>query len=189
MYLPAIFVCSASCVALFIAWVKWREPLFSMELSKSHVRYNHKFGSWQLTWQNIQRIDIPRVTSGLTAHNLDMVGFRIKDYQALLDTISPRLSSALLMEQRPLLLHDSAAQCAKGNCHQLDEILHDHYVTPNGVRYTGLQASLGHRMTTLRRTLGYDLFIAAAELDRPADEFVGLLRRCHQFVLSEREPD
>jgi hypothetical protein len=40
-----------------------------------------------------------------------------------------------------------------------------------------------NRMTKLRARLGYDIFVAASELDRPEQEFVELLRQCQQRVL------
>jgi hypothetical protein len=41
-----------------------------------------------------------------------------------------------------------------------------------------------NRMSKLRARLGYDIFVAATELDRQEQEFVDLLRQCQQRVLT-----
>jgi hypothetical protein len=94
--------------------------------------------------------------------------------------------SNILMEQRPLLFHDMSASkdCATGGCHSDDMLEDDYYKDDNGVEYKGLQAMFANRMTKLRARLGYDLFVAGTELDRPEQEFVDLLRQCQQRVLA-----
>ncbi|MEL7287999.1 MAG: DUF2982 domain-containing protein, partial [Pseudomonadota bacterium] len=49
----------------------------------------------------------------------------------------------------------------------------------------GLLAMLANRMKYQRRFYGYDVFISASDLDREAEEFVGLARR----YLAAAEPD
>lgn len=186
LYLIGIFLTSASLVALLIAWVKYREPQFSFLLSKSSILYKHRHGQWQLDWSNIQRVDVPKVTHGLDLKPLEMVAIKIKNYPAFLEKISPRLMSNILMEQRPLLFHDMSASkdCATGGCHSDDMLEDDYYKDDNGVEYKGIQAMFANRMTKLRARLGYDIFVAGSELDRPEQEFVDLLRECQQRVLT-----
>jgi hypothetical protein len=181
-YLAGIFVTSASLVTLLLAWFKLREPPFSIELSRQELSYKHRQGQWRLSWDNIQRVDIPRVYRGLELQNLHMVGIKIKNYEPLLDAISLRLVSNILMEQRPLLIHGHQQGCNSGNCYSNDLLEDDNYKTSNGKVYTGLKAMLAHRMTKLRSSLGYDLYIANAELDRPTEDFVALLRQCQRQV-------
>jgi hypothetical protein len=184
-YLIGIFLTSASLVALLIAWVKYREPQFSFLLSKTFIIYKHRHGQWQLDWSNIQRVDVPKVTHGLELKSLEMVAIKIKNYSVFLEKVSPRLMTNILMEQRPLLFQimPSTKDCATGNCHSDDMLEHDYFKDSNGKEYKGIQAMFANRMTKLRARLGYDIFVAGSELDRPEQEFVDLLRQCQQRVL------
>jgi hypothetical protein len=185
LYLIGIFLTSASLVALLIAWVKYREPQFSFLLSKTFIIYKHRHGQWQLDWSNIQRVDVPKVTHGLELKSLEMVAIKIKNYSVFLEKVSPRLMTNILMEQRPLLFQimPSTKDCATGNCHSDDMLEHDYFKDSNGKEYKGIQAMFANRMTKLRARLGYDIFVAGSELDRPEQEFVDLLRQCQQRVL------
>ena len=180
-FLVGIFAASLAIVALLIGILKLREPPFSFEISKEDIRYLHRHGKWAVQWDNIQRIDVPKVHKGLEHEPLAMIGIRIKDYRPLLDDISPRLISNILMEQRPLLLH-GRDDCATGTCYGDDLIEDDKYKFEDGTVIKGMQAMLANRMTKLRNNLGYDLFVAVGELDRPTDEFVTLLRECKESV-------
>ena len=180
LYLIGVFALSGAIVAMLIGWFKMREPPHSVSLSKQEVHYYHRHGQWVLTWDNIQRIDVPRVDTGLQHENLDLVGIKIKDYRPFLGSISPRLATNLLMEQRPLLLQ--AGKCATGGCYSADLIEDDRLKLPDGTVLAGIPAMLGNRMKKLRERLGYDLFINVSELDRSAIEFCTLLRQCHQQV-------
>lgn len=191
LYLVGIFLTSGSLVALLIAWVKYSEPQFSFLLSRTSILYKHRNGQWQLNWDNIQRIDVPKVTHGLEHKPLDMVGIKIKDYSVFLSNISPRLMTNILMEQRPLLFHEmsSSKSCATGGCHSDDMLEHDYFKDPNGHEYNGIQAMFANRMTKLRTRLGYDIFVAGSELDCPEQEFVNLLRQCQERVLTRPNID
>lgn len=59
------------------------------------------------------------------------------------------------------------------------------YTSKAGKQYDGLQAMLANRMKYQREFYGYDVFISASDLDREADEFVGLTRR----YLAAAEPE
>jgi hypothetical protein len=182
IYLLGIFLTGASLVALLIGWFKFREPLHSVELSPEFICYINRHGKWKLTWDNIQRIDVPRVQKGFDQKDLAVVGIKIKDYAPLLRAISPRLMSNILMEQRPLLLHNPDDKHAKGTGYSEALLERDHYKGSDGVVLKGMQAMMANRMTKLREQLGYDLFIGGAELDRSEQEFVQLLRQCHSHA-------
>lgn len=185
-YLIGIFLCSAALVAMLIGWFKIREPAYSFELSKEQIHYYHRYGRWQLGWDNIQRVDTPKLQAGLEQRTLSMIGIRLKDYEPLLDAISLRLASNMLLEQRPLLLQGNNSDCASGNCYSENLIEEDRYQSANGRQYTGIKAMFANRMEKLRAGLGYDLYINAAELDRSAEDFVALLRSCQSEVQSQR---
>lgn len=177
-YLVGIFAVSASIVSLLIGYYKIREPEHSIELSRQSIFYRHRHGNWRVKWDNVHRIDTPKVHSGLEHQSLSMVGIRLKEYQPLLDSISPRLATNILLEQRPLLLQ--SGNCNTGQCYSATLIEDDVHKLPDGTMIKGIKAMLANRMGKLRKSLGYDLFISASELDRETDEFVSLLRQCHE---------
>lgn len=177
MKLAGIFLVSASLVVILIGWFKVREPAYSLSLSREKLQYQHRKGQWQVAWQNIQRVDIPRVRQGLEQQELAMVGIRLKHYEPVLDSISPRLASNILMQQRALLLQEA---CQSGQCYSENLLEETRYKSQNGKQYSGIQAMFANRMQRTRDMLGYDLFIDVSELDRPAPEFVQLLRACLQ---------
>lgn len=182
-YLVGIFALSGSIVTMLIGWFKMREPAHSIELTKSFIHYQHRHGKWRLDWANIQRIDVPKISQGFEQKPLSMVGIKIKDYQPLLNSISPRLATNLLLEQRALLLHNNG--CATGGCYNNDLIEDDRFKMPDGRFISGIPAMLANRMSKLRISLGFDLFISVAELDRSSDDFVALLKECHTNVLQD----
>ncbi|MCV6071629.1 DUF2982 domain-containing protein, partial [Escherichia coli] len=59
------------------------------------------------------------------------------------------------------------------------------YINRDGIEYKGLLAMLANRMKYQRGFYGYDLFISASDLDREAEDFVGLTRR----YLAAAEPE
>ncbi|MDO6709621.1 DUF2982 domain-containing protein [Aliiglaciecola sp. 2_MG-2023] len=182
LYLVGVFALSASIVTMLIGWFKVREPVHSIELTKTHILYHHRHGKWSLEWSNIQRIDVPKVSHGLEQINLGMVGIKIKQYEPLLSSISPRLATNLLLEQRPLLLQNN--QCVGGGCYSNTLIENDTFKTPEGKIIKGIPAMLANRMTKLRAGLGFDVFISVGELDRSSEDFVVLLRDCLSSVNS-----
>lgn len=184
VYLIGIFTLSGAIVTLLIGWFKMREPPHSIELTKRFIHYQHRHGKWQLDWTNVQRIDVPKVSQGIEQKPLSMVGIKIKDYRPLLESISPRLATNLLLEQRALLLHNTG--CATGGCYNNDLIEDDRFKMPDGNIIKGIPAMLANRMSKLRISLGFDLFISVAELDRSSDEFVALLKQCHINVMQEQ---
>ncbi|MBU3020780.1 DUF2982 domain-containing protein [Aestuariibacter sp. A3R04] len=183
LFLAGIFLTSASIVSLLIGWFKIREPQYSIEISPEEIRYHHRLGNWFLHWDNIQRIDCPRVQQGLEHVELEAVGIKIINYADFLRTISPRLATHLLMEQRPLLMHSKEESCATGGCYNHTMFDDKQFSTPEGETFTGVKAMLANRMQTLRASLGYDIYISAADIDRDPPAFVVLLRECQQARL------
>ncbi|WP_218309218.1 DUF2982 domain-containing protein [Alteromonas antoniana] len=189
LFLAGIFITSASLVALLIGWFKLREPEHSIEITPQSITYNHRLGNWNLDWDNVQRIDCPRVRHGLDHVDLEAIGFRIKDYTPFLRSVSPRLATHLLMEQRPLLLQNRDENCATGSCYEQSVFDDKHFKLSDGEVLTGIKAMLANRMTQLRERLGFDVFISATELDRTPGEFSSLMKECqearHRAVASE----
>lgn len=180
--LVSMFVLSAGIVALLIGWFKIREPAHSLLISKQTISYKHRNGEWLLEWNNVQRVDIPTSYQDMQHRPLSVIGIRVNNYEPILENISPRLATNILMEQRPLLLQTLKENCTTGNCYSEGLIEDDSYVSKDGTRYKGIKAMFANRMTRLRDSLGYDLYINVAELDRPAQEFVKLMRDCQSEV-------
>ena len=178
LFLPLVFAVSGGIVTILVGWFKLREPPHSLAIGRDRVSYQHRCGQWQIAWEDIQRVDCPRVSRGLDYDTLELVGFKLKCYDEFLLTISPRLASHIIIEQRPLLVHGQDKSCTTGGCYSSSMFEDKPFTLENGQTLTGIKAILANRMTAVRSALGYDVFISASELDREPEEFVGLLREC-----------
>lgn len=178
MFLTFVFALSGAIVTVLIGWFKLREPPHSLQINRDKIHYSHRCGKWQIDWDNVQRIDCPRMTQGMTQSTLDVVGFKLKHYDDFLLNISPRLASHIIVEQRPLLLHEDNASCRTGGCYSNSLFEDKPFTLANGNTLTGVKAILANRMMAVRKLLGYDVFIAASELDREPQDFVALLNDC-----------
>ena len=185
LFLAGIFITSAALVCLLVGYFKLREPDYSLEIAKDYITYQHRLGSWRIHWDNLQRADCPRVRHGLEHVPLETVGFKLKSYTDFLHTISPRLATHLLMEQRPLLMQNTDENCASGSCYEQSMFDDKQYVMEDGTVINGIKAMLAHRMVELRKRLGFDIFIASSELDRDAQDFARLIASCQQARLQD----
>ncbi len=185
-FLPGVFIISGGIVGLIIGWFKLQEPKHSLELTREHIIYYHRRGKWRISWENIQRVDVPRISKGIKQVELEMIGFRLRDADVFLDEISPRLITYLLMEQRPLTMQNRDANCASGQCYGADMIEDEMFVRASGETIKGLSAMFAHRMSKLRNQLGYDIFISSNEIDREATQFIGLIKDCQATALKTK---
>lgn len=189
LYLIGIlFVCIAM-VAFVIAWGKYQQPEHSFILTKSDIVFQQKQGFWKISWHNIQRVDIPVIDLGANKEVLDMIGIKLKDYPSLLEAISPRLMSSILMEQRSLLFYELSTtndNCSSGKCDATNLLENDYFKSDNGTEYKGIQAMFANRMQRLRLQLGFDLYVSSTDLEYSAEEFVTLLRQCQQQIVLEQ---
>ncbi|MCH1924653.1 DUF2982 domain-containing protein [Shewanella sp. C32] len=170
-------------VALIIGIAKQYEPAVVMTLSAEGLRFHHRRGSLFIEWQNIQRIDFPRVQRGLALVELPFIGVKLKAVNPILDNISPRLATGLLTEQRSLMM------TAVANDEDLAAL--EHYLsaefTPlvvNGDRYRGLLAMFGRRCLTLDKHLGYHLYLSAEFVELEPQQLLMQLRdywQTHRF--------
>ncbi|MDP5291227.1 DUF2982 domain-containing protein [Oceanimonas sp. CHS3-5] len=174
--LVLVFLMLACLVTLVLGLLKLREPVYSFSLSEDNLHFHHRIGGWSLHWNNIVRIDQPRVNSGLDLVSLPYVGIKIRDYDEFLPLMTPRLIVHLLTEQRPLLaMGVRFGSIDRARLH--DWLIEDtHYRSAGGHHYRGLAAMLGHRMSHLRELYGYDLLVHESNLDRDTPDFVQLLR-------------
>lgn len=185
LLLPAVFVVSAGIVAVIVGAYKLSEPKYSFELTKESITYINKRGSWSVPWSNIQRVDIPTITVGVESQPLDYIGIRIKNPEDFLHAIPQRLSAYILMEQRALLAKSMQEHCNTGTCIGNDVIEDTKYKLSDGTLINGVKAMFAHRLDKSAEYLGYQILISTSELDRPAADFVVLLRQCMDTVRTE----
>ncbi|WP_372872345.1 DUF2982 domain-containing protein [Shewanella sp.] len=164
-------------VGMILGYARVSQPPVSLRGDPTGLFYFHRRGQYGLSWDNIARIDVPRVSQGLESLDLPFIGIKLKRINPLLDVISPRLATGLLSEQRPLLM-TAAAQ--DESLETLEAQLGAEF-TPfvaDGERYRGVLAMFGHRTVILEKHLGYHLFIASDALD---DEPVAVARRLRAY--------
>lgn len=186
-FLVGILFLSGSIIAFVMGFYKLREPKYSLEITKEEILYHHRKGKWRISWDNIQRVDVPKVHKGLAHVDLEMVGFRLRDPERFLDQISLRLITHLLMEQRPLVTQIIVSDCNSGQCYG-DDIIDDvKYKCVDGTLITGVSAMFANRMQKLQKGLGYDIYLSVNDLDRDGQAFVNLLRDCQDNLNVDRE--
>lgn len=175
LFAPGIICFASGVIALVLGGAKLVEPDVTAKLTEQRLTYFHRRGQVVINWQNIQRVDQPRVTQGLETLTLPYIGIKLKRVSPVLECISLRLAAGLLTEQRPLLMTASAqdedlSALENQMCAEFTPFIE------NNDRYKGVLAMFGHRCRLLDSHLGYHLYIATDTLDRPADEFIRLLR-------------
>ncbi|WP_373316361.1 DUF2982 domain-containing protein [Shewanella schlegeliana] len=175
LFAPGIVCFASGIIALVLGGAKLVEPEVTVKLSEEGVTYFHRRGQLFIEWQNIQRVDQPRVSQGLDTLTLPYIGIKLKQVSPILECISLRLAAGLLTEQRPLLITASAqdedlSALESQMCAEFTPFIE------NNDRYKGVLAMFGHRCRILDSHLGYHLFISTDTIDRPADEFLRLLR-------------
>ncbi|MDP5146792.1 DUF2982 domain-containing protein [Shewanella sp. ULN5] len=175
----SLVIFGLSIVGLLLGIAKLNEPAVSLELTKTGLTYFHRRGQFTIGWDNIQRLDNARVTQNMELIELPYLGFKVKKMNPILDSISPRLATGLLTEQRPLLMtaatHDEDLQ-------SLERYIGAEFnpFVSHGERYRGVLAMFGRRSETLAENLGYHLYISHDALDRDPKQMVSLLREWQQ---------
>lgn len=162
-------------LALVLGVAKMFEPEASLSLHHDRLIFRHRKGQISLPWSVVQRIDTVRVHHGMEQIDLPFIGIKLKDITPMLDSISPRLATGLLTEQRPLMM-TAAAQ--DESLDTLEAYLGAEFTPLNlgEKNYSGVLAMFGHRSQMLNKYLGYHFYIANDSLDRPASNAITLLR-------------
>ncbi|WP_019276512.1 DUF2982 domain-containing protein [Vibrio coralliilyticus] len=156
----------------------------SYTLTATHFQQHLFKGGWVVKWSNVSKIGICHYDQEGWQQPLPWIGIKLKHYSPYLDSICPRIATEILLSQRALL-YLGAKQSQQGT--QFEDIVLDSkpYKNTQGEQYSGLQAMLANRMRYQRSYFDYDIFISAHDLDRSAEEFVGLARR----YLASAEPE
>ncbi|RLV61527.1 DUF2982 domain-containing protein [Parashewanella curva] len=179
LFAVALIAFATGAVTLILGIAKLRQPKVSIEFTETGFIYYHVRGQFAVEWDNIQRVDIPSVYKSMEHVQLPYVGIKVKSINQVLDSISPRLATGLLTEQRPLLM---TAGAQSGDDTALEIYLNHEFMplTVNDERYRGVLAMFGRRCLMLSEHLGYHLYIPADSLDRELDDFIKLLRQRQQ---------
>ncbi|MCL9781175.1 DUF2982 domain-containing protein [Vibrio sp. S4M6] len=156
----------------------------SYTLTSSHFQQHLFKGGWVVKWNNISSIGLCTYDQDGWVEPLPWIGIKLKRYSPYLESICPRIITEILMTQRSLLYLGAKQH---GNERVFEDIVldSDTFKGENGQDYHGLLAMLANRMSHQREFHDYDIFIAVSDLDRSAEEFVGLTRR----YLAAAEPD
>ncbi|MGS0682954.1 DUF2982 domain-containing protein [Shewanella sp. 125m-7] len=179
LFAPGIVCFAFGAITAVLGCSKLVEPEVTVKLTSEGVSYFHRRGQFDITWDNIQRLDQPRVSQGLEILTLPYIGIKLKKVSPVLECISLRLAAGLLTEQRPLLMTASAQDEDLSTLENQMVEEFSPFIEDND-RYKGVLAMFGHRCRILDTHLGYHLFISTDTIDRPANEFLVLLREYKQ---------
>ncbi|MCA0937041.1 DUF2982 domain-containing protein [Vibrio alginolyticus] len=161
-------------VGFAVLMIKKSQVAFT--LTATHFQQHLFKGGWVVRWRNIESIGICGYQQDGWYQPLPWIGVRLKHYSPYLDAICPRIATEILLGQRALLyLGARQNKCEE----KFEDMVLDPspYTNSNGTQYKGLLAMLANRMKYQRDFYGYDIFISASDLDREAEDFVGLTRR------------
>ncbi len=173
--LVIIFIYLCALVIFITGLAKYLEPQYSLCLSPYGIKYQHRYGHWQVQWQQIQQISLIHETFGLTQVQLPYIGIRLNQISTLAQQISPRLANRLIHEQKPLL----AFAISQGLLPLEQSLLNfDPFVLPSGEILKGPLAAFLHHSTLLHQALGYHLFLPKTAIVRELNEFCTLLTQC-----------
>jgi len=169
------FIYLSELVIFITGLAKYLQPQHSLCLTPKGIKYQHRYGQWQVHWQEIQQISLMNETFGLTQVQLPYIGIRLIELSILAHQISPRLANRLIHEQKPLL-----ACAIRLNFLTLEQaqLNFDAYILPSGEILKGPLAAFMHHTTVLHKALGYHLFLPETAIDRDLNEFCTLLTQC-----------
>jgi hypothetical protein len=176
-----VFGTLVSLVITFIGINKLLEPRVSFYLTPQFLRYQHRYGHWQICWDDIQIIAQIKQSIDIDTDDLPYLGISLRSLASITDNISPRLANRLMHEQRPLLVYCVLHQLMS---YEQASINFEPYRLTNGTEVKGPLAGFMHQCSALKIALGYHLFIPATAIDRDTSSFATLLRQCKNASLS-----
>lgn len=163
---------------------KLMEPSPSLSITPSQLTWHSNRGDVPLSWHNIHHFGMPSGSRASGNAPLDLIGIQLHQLDALLDAIPLRACNLIIHQHRNLMMAIALDESIK-EAQAVDEsILNDKYTSANGSHYTGLKASLAHRLLHTKKLTGYHMFIPATCLDREIEAFLPLLKDYHQQALT-----
>jgi len=170
-----VFMILLSIVIILIGVVKLFEPSVSLLLTPGKIIFNHRYGHWQLTWQDIHNINLVSEVVGLEREELPYLGIRLVHLDRIAKNISVRLANRLIHQQKGLIVYSVLHQLMTIEQAQIN---FEPYTLSNGEIIKGPIAAFLHQSEQLSSALGYHLFLPADSFDRSIDEFASLLKHC-----------
>ncbi|WP_070965527.1 DUF2982 domain-containing protein [Vibrio sonorensis] len=163
------------CAGLF-GYYLIRKGTVQYTLTPTHFQQHLFKGGWVVKWNNISKIGVCHYQQDGWQEPLPWIGIKLKSYSPYIESICPRITTEILLSQRALLY--LGAKQSNDETKFEDMVLDSsHFTSETGKKYKGLQAMLANRMRYQRAYFDYDIFIAAGDLDRTPDDFVGFARR------------
>lgn len=168
------FLLCVGLIVFFIGVLKYLEPETSYTLTRKSLAYQHKYGGFEIDWQDIQRIAQVKEQSFWQEDKLPFIGVNLKNRDKFLATLSPRLASRLIHEQRPLTTY-----AVRHNLIKFEQGIMNFEPYKYGNKIIkGPIAAFCHHGQALKDAFGYDIFLPISSFDRELDEFMELLEAC-----------
>jgi hypothetical protein len=173
--LVLIFNYLTALVILITGLAKKLEPTFSFNLSPKGIKYNHRYGYWLFSWQQIQRISLIKETTGLAQIELPYLGIKLKDIDYLAKQISPRLANRLIHEQKPLI----SLAVIQGLLSLEESLLNfNSFTLSSGQIIKGPLAAFLYHCQALHNAFGFHIYLPESSTDRELNDFCYLLKSC-----------
>jgi len=170
-----MFIFLVALIVTITGLTKVLQPQFSYHITPKKLKYQHIYGNWHLTWQQIQAINPIKEVCGLTTISLPYIGIRLVLLDVLAQQISPRLANRLIHEQQPLLKFAFVQQSLSLEQIQLN---FTPYTLQSGLKISGPIGAFLHHCQSLHSALGYHLYLPETSMDRELSDFHRLLRQC-----------
>lgn len=173
--LVLVFACF---IVTLIGVLKFLEPNNSFYITPEFLRFYHRSGRWQLRWQDIVRfgeLKLRQMDGDLT---LPYLGIKLYNLEHIARNISPRLANRLIHEQKELI----TIAIKRQEIEFKEGIIH---FEPYIIKDTAFEGPIGawlYHTEALNKAYGFHLFIPENSLDREPEEFLALLKECHEYV-------
>jgi len=159
---------------IFVSFLKYSEPIHSLSLNQEGLRYIHRYGSWSVAWQDIVLVSHPSIEYGMERRDLPYLGIKLNNVMGVADTVSPRLASRQIHEQRDILM--LAHQQKLLSLAQITINFSDYKLSNSDV-INGPKAAWLHQMKALRLAYGCDLYLPISSFGQTPQQMVALLNK------------
>lgn len=173
-----IFFMSVCLMVLFVAFVKFLEPPISYSITPQSLHYQHRYGEWTLPWQDVVRIGDININVQGGRQQLPYIGIKLNSLVNIAENISPRLANRLLHEQQELLL----LAVKNGQLNLPHGAINFDLFELQNVIYKGPIAAWLYRCEDLVSAYGYHLYLPENSFDRELNDFLELLKQCHDYT-------
>lgn len=161
---------------IFIGVLKYFEPRNSLFLTDLQLTYFHRYGQWTIDWHDIVLVMQPSFEYGLERRDIPYLGIKLRDISGVINSVSPRLASRQIHEQRDILVLA---------CQQ--KMITVEQATLNFAKFKyddrlidGPKAAWLHQMVVLRQAYGCDLYIPINSFVQQPEQLVVLFKQYQQ---------